>query len=135
MSEGTPLLSPQQRPESAKPLALHEQSAWQVAHFAAFFFGGLFFVVASGAFFINSIWAAWCGGVFFLFGSLSLLAVDVMELHAFRRDEDLYRCLLFNALGSFLYVIGSIGYFPVIDVIVGQLGFILGAPAIFGSFL
>jgi hypothetical protein len=61
-------------------------------------------------------------------GSCGFLGVDVQELFTFRGDTLLSINIMLSVIGSALYVVGSIGFFPELEIPeVGVWGFILGS--------
>mmetsp|Transcript_29285 Transcript_29285/g.57494 ORF Transcript_29285/g.57494 Transcript_29285/m.57494 type:complete len:242 (+) Transcript_29285:120-845(+) len=118
---------------------LHKRSPlwWRILHSLGFTCGGTTFIAGSVCFFFpNWVEGAWWSALLYTVGSLGFLLVDVMEFFTFTDCVFLRTNILCSALGSALYVIGSIGFFPSVydqSDFYGIWGFILGSAAIGSS--
>jgi hypothetical protein len=101
--DDAPLLSPSP-PEDA-PL-------WRAAHAFSFLLGGTTFIAGTCLLFSTSPLAATLSAALYTLGSLGFLAVDVQEFVTFTVDARLRSNIALSAIGSSLYVAGSVFYFP-----------------------
>lgn len=68
------------------------------------------------------------GAAWYTIGSFGFLGVDVQEFFTFKTDFPLRTNIAISVIGSTLYIIGSIGFFPQLEApAVGIWGFILGS--------
>ncbi len=117
--------------EQEEKVGIEKTLPWMLLHWSGFFIGGFTFLIGTSLYFHPS-WeygARWSAGLYTL-GSIGFLTVDVMEFFTFTENPIIRANMLCSIIGSLLYVIGSIGFFPEIyndtDVI-GIWGFILGS--------
>lgn len=119
-----------------------DKTWWRVLHAFAFLLGGITYIVGSDLAYVrdsyeDNVWV----GINYLVGSCGFLVVDTMEFFTFTEDKDssLRRNIAVSMLGSALYVIGSVGFFPYFDDgsrlydgsdALGVYGFIFGSVAI-----
>ena len=104
---------------------------WKATHACAFFIGGSTFIIGTACYF----YPAWevgglVAGILYTVGSLGFLCVDVLEYFTYTDEPWLRTNISCSAIGSFLYVIGSIGYIPAvynITALIGEYGFISGS--------
>jgi len=117
------------------PPPLQDTRAWRALHALGFTVGGTTFIAGTAALWAPaSDAAANASAALYTAGSLGFLTVDVLELftpayaaHPLRLN------IACSALGSTLYVVGSVGFFaPVMAATpaVGVWGFLLGSAAI-----
>eukprot|EP00299_Pterocystis_sp_00344_P013045 c6346_g1_i1.p1 GENE.c6346_g1_i1~~c6346_g1_i1.p1 ORF type:complete len:243 (-),score=45.05 c6346_g1_i1:28-756(-) len=102
---------------------------WKLFHVFNFALGGTTFI-AGTACYLYPDWAeaftvaAWL----YTIGSVGFLLVDVQEIFTFCSDRWLTVNVFLSVCGSTLYIIGSVGFFPELDIPnVGIWGFILGS--------
>jgi hypothetical protein len=104
-------------------------------HVSGFGLGGLTFIIGTGLFFLDQTPAiATTAAILYIIGSCGFLTVDVMEFFtpAYRWCP-LRGNIALNAVGSALYVAGSVGFLPTIMNVnnaLGVWGFILGSALI-----
>ena len=122
-TDGTPL----------RRAAWHETRWWRVAHATGFAIGGITFILGTAVLFAPSTDASnIASAALYTAGSLGFLAVDLLELATYTGFA-LRVNISMSATGSLLYVIGSVGFFPLIidmTTLVGIGGFIAGSAAI-----
>ncbi|GLC65077.1 hypothetical protein PLESTF_000244100 [Pleodorina starrii] len=107
-----------------------DYQSWRIFHALSFLIGGTTFIAGTVCLFYPG-WEWWSAALYTL-GSCGFLAVDVQEFFTF--SGALLRANIAMSLtGSFLYVVGSVGFFPVVFAwwpVVGVWGFILGSAVI-----
>ncbi len=97
---------------------------WQFFHAFFFLLGGTTFIAGTGTYY----YPEWEDGPFFsallyTIGSCGFLAVDTQEFLTFTNEPMLIRTnILCSWTGSLLYVIGSVGFFPVVYAMSDQIG-------------
>lgn len=119
---------------AAQPLAarlIELNKCWQAAHALFFATGGTTFIAGTAALFFPA-WkeGARVSAILYTVGSCGFLAVDVQEFFTYTSDSFLRFNISLSAIGSLLYVLGSIGFFPVIFAatpVLGLTGFIGGS--------
>lgn len=107
---------------------------WQCAHATSFAIGGTSFIAGTIALYYPG-WgpSAWVSALLYTVGSLGFLSVDLQEFWTYTTDPMLRTNIALSATGSFLYVVGSVGFFPHVfskTPVVGLLGFIGGSALI-----
>lgn len=118
---------------------LQDTRAWRALHALGFTIGGVTFIAGTAAYWAPpSDAAANAAAALYTTGSLGFLTVDVLEFFtpAYAAAYPLRYNIACSALGSTLYVVGSVGFFaPVLAATpaVGVWGFLLGSAAIAGS--
>lgn len=129
VSGRAPLLPPL---AAVAPKATYDTFPWRLAHAFFFLLGGTTFILGTGLLWLpdpsSTGVAATASAAFYTLGSLGFLAVDVMESFAFSGARCGLRVnIACSAIGSTLYLIGSVGFFPAVPVAVGVWGFVLGS--------
>ena len=133
----TPLLLPATK-QDADAVRPEDTPAWRAVHAFNFLLGGTTFCAGTAALLPpqqNTLLATASAALYTL-GSLGFLAVDVQEFFTFRAPASLRANIACSALGSTLYVLGSVGFFPSIfnaSPALGVWGFILGSGLIAAS--
>ena len=100
-------------------------------HWAGLFFGALAFVIGNFMY-SNPEWEygeRWCAGIY-TSGSLSFLFSDIFQFLGSVHTDIPRTNLWWSVVGSLMYVIGSIGFFPEVYFqtnMLGIWGFILGS--------
>lgn len=105
---------------------------WRVVHAGAFLLGGVTFLIGSALLFAEQTPAIGDAvGFNYVVGSLGFLTVDVQEFFTFTSPRLLRLNISASALGSLAYVLGSVGFIPVVAEPVGpdlgNMGFIVGS--------
>ena len=97
------------------PVQIKTTCLWKLLHAIFFLTGGITFIFGSACYFFPD-WpeSFLIGGVLYTIGSCGFLGVNVMELFTFTSDRFLSLNNFMSATGSFLYVVGSIGYIPAV---------------------
>jgi hypothetical protein len=111
------------------PQELQGRLWWRISHFVGFFTGGFTFILGTLCYYYPNWEAgAFVAAVLYTVGSCGFLYVDVLEYFTFTENKWLRLNILFSAAGSFLYVVGSMGFLPVVynsTPFFGESGFIL----------
>jgi len=97
------------------PVQIKTTFLWKFLHAIFFLTGGITFMFGSACYYFPD-WpeSFLIGRVLYMIGSCGFLGVDVMELFTFTSDRILSLNIFMSATGSFLYVVGSIGYIPAV---------------------
>jgi len=120
---------------SEKQPLLHKEDApgssflWRLFHFVNFMTGGTTFIAGTTCLFFQS-WAASAdrAALLYTIGSVGFLGVDVMEIFTFTGMLSLTINIGCSVIGSTLYILGSVGFFPELHVPwMGNWGFVLGS--------
>jgi hypothetical protein len=99
----------------APPRAVQETCLWQFAHALFFLIGGITFIFGTACYYFPDWPESYlAGGVLYTIGSCGFLGVDVMELFTYTSNTILTLNIFMSATGSFLYVVGSIGFIPAV---------------------
>ena len=104
---------------------------WKATHACGFFVGGTTFIAGTACYFYPA-WEAGAlvAGILYTVGSCGFLYVDVLEYFTYTDEPWLRTNISCSAIGSLLYVIGSIGYIPAVyamTALIGEYGFIFGS--------
>ena len=94
------------------PVQIKTTFLWKFLHAIFFLTGGITFMFGSACYYFPDDFLI--GRVLYMIGSCGFLSVDVMELFTFTSDRILSLNIFMSATGSFLYVVGSIGYIPAV---------------------
>ena len=104
---------------------------WRLLHSFGFMTGGITFIIGTGVLYcVPTDYIANLSAGFYTVGSLGFLLVDVMEFFTYTSSLLLRFNITLSAMGSALYVIGSVGFFADIfneNYGTGVWGFILGS--------
>lgn len=105
---------------------------WRATHAFGFLLGGTTFIAGTAVLFIptQTPLLATVSAALYTLGSVGFLYVDVLEFFTFTAQPLLRANISLSALGSTLYVVGSVGFFPVLynaSQVLGVWGFILGS--------
>jgi hypothetical protein len=114
---------------------------WRFCHYTGYVFGAFAFLIGSILYYpiINFVSGGNDGGVakfsvtaawMYTIGSAGFVFVDGQEFFTFYDDVELRVNVLCSVIGSTLYLIGSIGFFPDIYIskpLIGILGFLIGS--------
>lgn len=111
---------------------VHETVWWRAVHAFAFCLGGVTFLIGSALLFAESTpTIADAVGFNYTVGSLGFLTVDVLEFFTFTKPRLLRANIFASASGSLAYVLGSVGFIPVVANAtgpdLGNWGFIVGS--------
>ncbi len=133
-SETDPLMKRDRGSSSDKKsrIKYEDEVWWQFIHAFSFLLGGTTFVAGTAMYFYPDYAnGGYVAGWLYTIGSFGFLTVDVMEFFTYTDDKWLRANIAMSAIGSTLYVIGSIGFFPSIydatNGSVGINGFISGS--------
>ena len=115
----------------------HVSLSWHIAHVAGFFTGGLAFIIGTACLF----YPAWDNGALvsawlYIIGSFGFFGVDFLEFFTFTQSGTLRANIGISMFGSFLYILGSVGFLPSVASSIewiGPWGFILGSVFIASS--
>jgi len=122
-----------EEPAVEAALQLQDTPLWRRVHAAAFALGGTTFIAGTSVYWAPPSDAATnAAAALYTLGSCGFLAVDLLEL-ATPAYAHLRLNIGLSALGSSLYVVGSLGFLaPVLDITeaVGVWGFLLGSALI-----
>ena len=110
---------------------------WRVTHFLGFFTGGATFIFGTLCYYFPA-WTegALDAGILYTLGSLGFLYVDFLEFFTFTDNFWVRANISMSIIGSTFYVIGSVGFIPMIfntSMTCGLLGFIFGSACIGAS--
>jgi hypothetical protein len=105
---------------------------WRGSHAFGFLLGGTTFIAGTGVLFVpnQTPLLASVSAALYTLGSVGFLYVDVLEFFTFTTLPLLRANISLSALGSTLYVVGSVGFFPAlynVSEVPGVWGFILGS--------
>ena len=121
---------------------LDSQPLWRAFHAGGFLLGGLTFLAGTGLLFpaCAAPLCATLSAALYTAGSLGFLAVDLLETWAFLRAPCALRVnIALSALGSTLYVFGSVCFLPAVlaaapgGAALGLAGFLAGSAVIAAS--
>ena len=99
----------------APPRAVQTTCLWQLFHALFFLTGGIAFIFGTACYYFPDWPESYlAGGVLYTIGSCGFLGVDVMELLTYTSNTILSLNIFMSATGSFLYVVGSIGFIPAV---------------------
>ena len=127
---------PQKQEESP---AVQDRLAWRVLHASCFLLGGTTFIAGTACLLVSptSVSMALSSATLYIIGSCGFLAVDVLEFFTFTSPHSLRLNIASSAVGSSLYVAGSVGFVPLPSTAssaavaalgnVGAWGFVLGS--------
>ncbi|KAG2497603.1 hypothetical protein HYH03_004347 [Edaphochlamys debaryana] len=107
-----------------------ESRAWKLLHALAFVLGGTTFISGTVALFFPGYDTL--SALLYTIGSCGFLSVDVQEFLTFE-GAVLRANIAMSLVGSSLYVVGSVGFFPSVfawSPLIGIWGFILGSAVI-----
>jgi hypothetical protein len=124
--ELTPLLQ-----DAAASTSLHATFLSVVFGWFVVFVGGCTFIIGSTLYFFRDIpFSADISAALYTIGSICFLSVDVKDFFSSAENVSIRINHICSMMGSTLYLIGSIGFFPAIYNVtdsVGIWGFILGS--------
>jgi hypothetical protein len=93
--------------------------------------GGVTFVIGTGIYYFRVQHGASISALLYTIGSCCFVALDTMEIIAARKLHVAYRVnMALNWLGSALYLVGSVGFFPAVNSMSNQFsiqGFVWGS--------
>lgn len=98
---------------------------WQAGHAICLVVGGLSFCAGTACYYF----VGWRDGpmvsaVLYIAGSCGFLAVDLIQIATYREDTALQFTISCSAVGSLIYVIGSFGFLPSVELASPRLGFL-----------